>query len=119
MWAGITPREAPMRPWASRCSCTNRAGRPCSPHAKARTVEVEGAAKPGKQGQVGGAVTIGIGPELASTIIAIIRLDMAQWCAPLRRQQRGRLDSSLARGIAASGPSQKRRIRKMETERRI
>ena len=72
-----------------------------------------------RQWEAGGAVTIGVKPELASTIIAIIRLDMAQWCAPLRRQQGGRRESSLAERITASGPNQKRRIRKMETERRI
>jgi hypothetical protein len=45
-------------------------------------VEVEGGAKPGKKGQVGGAVSLGVVPEAASTNLAIIRMDMAQWCAP-------------------------------------
>jgi len=108
-----------MLPAVGRCGCINRAGRFWGGDAKARSVEVEGGAKPGKQGQVGGAVTIGVPSDAASTVIAIIRMDMAQWCAPWRRQQGGRRDSSLAERTAASGPSQKSRIRKMETNRRI
>jgi hypothetical protein len=82
-------------------------------------VEAEGVAKPGKNGQVGGAVTIGVEPEAASTILAIIRVDMEQWCAPWRRQHGGRRESSLPGSATASGPSPKKRIKKMENARRI
>jgi hypothetical protein len=40
------------------------------------------AVKPGNSGQVEGAVTKGLDPELASAIIAAMRMAMAQWCAP-------------------------------------
>jgi len=58
-------------------------------------------------------------PEAASSILAIIPEDMAQWCAPWRRQHAGRRASSLPGKATASGPSPKKRIKKMENPRRI
>jgi hypothetical protein len=63
---------------------------------------------------------MGLPPVVAWDMSAAMRMDMAQWCVPWRRQQGGRRESSsLAGSIAASGPSQKNRIRKMERARRI
>jgi len=50
--------------------------------------------------------------------MAMMRAYMAQWCAPCRRQQGGRLASSLSMKTD-SGPSPKNRIRNMEKPRRI
>jgi hypothetical protein len=47
-----------------------------------------------------------------------MRIAMAQWCAPCRRQQGGRLASSLSMKTD-NGPSPKNAIRKMEKPRRI
>ena len=58
-------------------------------------------------------------PEAASTIRAIIRMDMEQWCIPWRRQQGGKRESSLPGSATASGPRPKKRINKMENPRRI
>jgi hypothetical protein len=65
-------------------------------------------------GQVEGAVTIGF-PE---AMIAARRLAMEQWCAPLRRQQAGKLASS-SPSAAAKGPRRKTSMSKNETLRRI
>jgi hypothetical protein len=54
-----------------------------------------------------------------AAIIPAMRAIMAQWCAPCRRQQAGRLASSLASSVAVSGPSPKSRIIKMAKLRRI
>ena len=51
--------------------------------------------------------------------MAAIRMDRTQWCAPWRRQHGGRRESSLSGRAAPSGPSQKSKIRKMESPRRI
>ena len=77
--------------WA--CSKKTRA------HELAAAKECAGAenpsAKPGKDGQVGGAVNAGVEP-IARASAACISSLMAQWCAPCRRQQAGRRESSLA-----------------------
>jgi hypothetical protein len=53
-------------------------------------------------------------------MIAAAKLkDMAQWCAPWRRQHAGRPASSLAPSVAARGPKPKNRISEMESARRI
>ena len=52
-------------------------------------------------------------------VIAAMRIFMAQWCAPCRRQHGGKLASSLPSINADSGPSPKNSIRKMEKPRRI
>jgi len=52
-------------------------------------------AKPGKEGQVAGAVNAGVEPVACASAACISSL-MAQWCAPCRRQQAGRRESSLA-----------------------
>ena len=118
MWGLIALLGAAARPAAGRCGCTSRASISCGAETKVKSADVAGGAKPGKQGQVTGAVTIGVPPDAASAVMAIIRMDMAQWWAPWRRQQGGRRDSSLPGMSAASGPSQKSRIRKMESNRR-
>jgi hypothetical protein len=75
--------------------------------------------KPGKSGQVAGAVRVASDPDAACSIIAAMCGDMAQWWAPLRRQQAGSVGSSLLSSVAVSGPSPKNRIRKMEKPRRM
>jgi hypothetical protein len=85
----------------------------------ASVVAAVAALNPGNKGQVKGAVRTGVEPVKALVIIAAMRMAMAQWCAPCRRQHGGRLASSLAGITAASGPSQKNRIRKKERPRRI
>jgi len=68
---------------------------------------------------VSGADTLGVESDCARDRAAAICIAMAQWCAPLRRQHSGRLESSLASRVAESGPSAKSAIRKMEKQRRI
>jgi len=62
---------------------------------------------------------MGADPEAARSIIRAMRVAMAQWCLPCRRQQGGKLESPLASRVAASGPSPKNRTSKMEKQRRI
>ena len=69
----------------------------------------------GYKGQCMGAEKAG----LPDAVCAFIRIIMAQWCAPWRRQQGGRRNSLLAGRAAASGPSPKNKIRMIETPRRI
>jgi len=45
--------------------------------------------------------------------------DIAQWCAPWRRQQAGRRDSSSAWKAAESGPNPKKKIKQIESACRI
>jgi len=71
-------RGTAMRLVAGRYGCTRKASRFCGRDAKVNSAEVAGGARPGKQGQVTGAVTIGVPPEAASAAIAIIRRYMAQ-----------------------------------------
>jgi len=62
---------------------------------------------------------MGTEPEAACLLMAAMRSAMAQWCAPWRRQQGGRRDSSLPGRAAASGPRQKSSSKKMESPRRM
>jgi hypothetical protein len=79
---------------------------------------VETSPYPGKSGQVIGAVKVAL-PFVASANIAAIRVVRTQWCAPWRRQQAGRRESSFAGRVAASGPRPKNATRRMESQRRI
>jgi hypothetical protein len=58
-------------------------------------------------------------PDAASAIMEAMPIDMAQWCAPWRRQQAGRRASSLPSSMADNGPRPKNRISEMESARRI
>jgi hypothetical protein len=58
-------------------------------------------------------------PDVPSTIRTIMESDVAQWCAPWRRQQAGRRDSSPDWKAAESGPNPKKKIRQIESARRI
>lgn len=80
--------------------------------------DADAVAEPGKQGQVKGAVTMGL-PEAPRTICATIREDIAQWCAPCRRQHGGRRESSPVGRAAASGPRPKNTISRTESARLI
>jgi hypothetical protein len=63
--------------------------------------------------------TTGVVSDCACGLGEAACISMAQWCAPCRRQQAGRLASWLASSADASGDSKKSRTRKMENPRRI
>jgi hypothetical protein len=67
---------------AGECACSSREGNSAAVAASACAGVQGPAVKPGNSGQVEGAVTKGLDPELASAIIAAMRMAMAQWCAP-------------------------------------
>lgn len=75
--------------------------------------------QPGKRGQCAGASNIGAEPVDAWTCIEAISADIAQWCAPWRRQQAGRRDSEFTGKTNANGPNPKIRIRIVQNVRRI
>lgn len=77
------------------------------------------ARKPGKSGQVIGAVSIGVELDAVLAIMTAICIAMAQWCAPWRRQQGGKRASSLAWSIPVRGHKPRNRIMKTESDRRI
>jgi hypothetical protein len=58
-------------------------------------------------------------PDAACAIIAAIRMAMAQWCAPCRRQQGGSRESSLASSVPVRGHRPKNSTMKIEVPRRI
>jgi hypothetical protein len=72
----------------------------------------------GQYGQCDGALNAG--PDCARNIaVTAVCSSIAQWWAPLRRQQAGRRESSPPWNTATSGPSQKIRISRTEGTRRI
>jgi len=73
----------------------------------------------GNCGQVEGAARKSDLPAAAWAAISARRADMAQWWAPWRRQQAGRLASSLSGRSRARGPSPKSRAKNKERPRRI
>jgi len=79
--------------------------------AASAAAEVLGAAVPrGNMGQCDGAVKAGVLQDAEAYTWARIASAIAQWCAPRRRQQEGRRDSSLARSVVVSGPKPNRSI---------
>jgi beta-lactam-binding protein with PASTA domain len=60
-----------------------------------------------------------VDPDAIGKSIDAVSADMAQWCAPWRRQQAGTLDSACAGRIASSGPSENSRINSVEKMRLI
>lgn len=67
-----------VRVAAGECCCSNREGNSAAVAASACAGVQGPAVKPGKSGQVEGAVTKGLDPEPASAIIAAMRIAMAQ-----------------------------------------
>ena len=106
-------------PRAGECACVSRKGRLAADAASACDGAEVPPAKPGNNGQVIGAVSIGVDPGSACAIMAAICFAIAQWCAPCRRQQGGRRESSLAWSVPVRGHSPKNSARKMEVPRRI
>jgi len=72
----------------------------------------------GNNGQCDGAVNAAVRESSPADCDAIDE-DMAQWCAPWRRQHAGRDASSSWPKARASGPSPKARASTMERTRRI
>lgn len=106
-------------PRAGECACVSRKGRLAADAASACDGAEVPPAKPGNNGQVIGAVSIGVDPGSACAIMAAICFAIAQWCAPCRRQHGGRRDSSLASISPVRGQRPKTRTSRMERARRI
>jgi hypothetical protein len=83
------------------------------PEAGAKAAVVAAAAAGGNCGQRDEALS-----ELPESALWEALSASAQWCAPWRRQQNGRRDSSIPGRTAANGPSQRSRISEIESPRR-